>query len=121
MLATIEQVVTEIEVSRGEVTAWIERRWVRPLEEDGRYLFDEADRARIKLIAELSRDLPGTAKQTGARNKNPKNQLRSPNDARPTSHQRKSPAPRKGLHPEECAPARVSKDEAPAKRARRRR
>jgi len=57
MLATIEQVVTEIEVSRGEVTAWIERRWVRPLEEDGRYLFDEADRARIKLIAELSRDL----------------------------------------------------------------
>jgi chaperone modulatory protein CbpM len=57
MLATIEQVVTEIEVSRGEVTAWIERRWVRPLEEDGRYLFDEADRARVKLIAELSRDL----------------------------------------------------------------
>jgi len=57
MLATIEQVVTEIEVSRGEVTAWIERRWVRPLEEDGRYLFDEADRARIKLISELSRDL----------------------------------------------------------------
>jgi chaperone modulatory protein CbpM len=57
MLATIEQVVTEIEVSRGEITAWIERRWVRPLEEDGRYLFDEADRARIKLIAELSGDL----------------------------------------------------------------
>ncbi len=57
MLATIEQVVTEIEVSHGEVTAWIERRWVRPLEEDGRYLFDEADRARIKLIAELGRDL----------------------------------------------------------------
>lgn len=57
MLATIEQVITEVEVSRGEVTAWIERRWVRPLEQDGRYLFDEADRARVKLIAELSRDL----------------------------------------------------------------
>jgi chaperone modulatory protein CbpM len=57
MLATIEQVVAEIEVTRGEVTAWIEQRWVRPLEEDGRYLFDEADRARIKLIAELRGDL----------------------------------------------------------------
>ena len=57
MLATIEQVVAEIKVSQGEVTAWIEQRWVRPLEEDGRYLFDEADRARIKLISELRGDL----------------------------------------------------------------
>jgi chaperone modulatory protein CbpM len=57
MLATIEQVVAEIKVTRGEVTAWVEQRWVRPLEEDGRYLFDEADRARIKLIAELRGDL----------------------------------------------------------------
>jgi chaperone modulatory protein CbpM len=57
MLVTIDQVVAEIKVSRGEVTAWIEQRWVRPLEEDGRYLFDEADRARIKLIAELRGDL----------------------------------------------------------------
>ncbi len=57
MLATIEQVVAEIKVTQGEVTAWIEQRWVRPLEEDGRYLFDEADRARIKLISELRGDL----------------------------------------------------------------
>jgi chaperone modulatory protein CbpM len=57
MLVTIEQVVAEVEVTRGEVTAWIEQRWVRPVEEDGRYLFDEADRARIKLIAELRGDL----------------------------------------------------------------
>ena len=57
MLATIEQVVAEIKVTRGEVKVWIEQRWVRPLEEDGRYLFDEADRARIKLIAELRGDL----------------------------------------------------------------
>jgi chaperone modulatory protein CbpM len=57
MLTTIEQVSAEIEVSQGEVTAWIEQRWVLPLEEDGRYLFDEADRARLKLIAELRRDM----------------------------------------------------------------
>lgn len=57
MLTTIEQVAAEIEVSPGELTAWIEQRWVLPAEEDGRYLFDEADRARIKLIAELRRDM----------------------------------------------------------------
>ncbi len=57
MLTTIEQVVAEIEVSQGELTAWIEQRWVLPIEEEGRYLFDEADRARIKLIAELRRDM----------------------------------------------------------------
>ncbi len=57
MLTTIEQVAAEIKVSQGELTAWIERRWVLPVEEDGRYLFDEADRARIKLIAELRRDM----------------------------------------------------------------
>jgi chaperone modulatory protein CbpM len=57
MLATIEQVVAEVKVTQGEVTAWIEQRWVRPLEEDGRYLFDEADRARIRLISELRGDL----------------------------------------------------------------
>ena len=57
MLATIEQVVEEIKVTRGEVTVWIEQRWVRPLEEDGRYLFDEADRARVRLISELRGDL----------------------------------------------------------------
>jgi len=57
MLTTIEQVAVEIEVSQGEITAWIEQRWVLPIEEEGRYLFDEADRARIRLIVELRRDM----------------------------------------------------------------
>lgn len=57
MLTTIEQVAVEIEVSQGEITAWIEQRWVLPLEQEGRYLFDEADRARIRLIVELRRDM----------------------------------------------------------------
>ena len=57
MFATIEQVVAEIDISRAEITAWIDKRWVLASEEDGRYLFDEADLARIKLIAELHRDL----------------------------------------------------------------
>ena len=57
MLLSIEQVVTEVEVTQGEVMTWIERRWVLPTEDDERLLFDEADCARIKLIAELHRDL----------------------------------------------------------------
>ena len=57
MFATIEQVIAEIDVSHAEVTAWIDKRWVLASEEDGRYLFDEADLARVKLIAELHRDL----------------------------------------------------------------
>lgn len=57
MLVGIEEVVAEIEVSSGEVVRWIEKRWILPTEKDGRFLFDEADRARTKLIAELHRDL----------------------------------------------------------------
>jgi len=57
MVWTIQQVVAEMEVSEGEVTGWIEQRWVLPVEEDGELLFDKVDRARIRLIVELRRDL----------------------------------------------------------------
>ena len=57
MVWTIQQVVAEMEVSEGEVTGWIEQRWVLPIEEDGQLMFDEVDRARIQLIVELRRDL----------------------------------------------------------------
>jgi chaperone modulatory protein CbpM len=57
MVWTIQQVVAEMEVSEGEVTRWIEQSWILPVEEDGEVLFDDVDRARIKLIVELRRDL----------------------------------------------------------------
>ena len=57
MIWTIQEVVAEMEVSRGEVTHWIAQSWVLPVEEDGELLFDEIDRARIQLIVELRRDL----------------------------------------------------------------
>ncbi len=56
-MLTIEQVVAEIEVDHGEIVSWIERRWVLPSEAEDGYLFDEADLARVRLIAELRRDL----------------------------------------------------------------
>ena len=57
MIWTFQQVVAEMEVSEGEVTRWIEQSWVLPVEEDGKLLFDDIDRARIQLIVELRRDL----------------------------------------------------------------
>lgn len=57
MFVSFERVTTEIQVSTTELTAWIERNWVLPVVEEGRYLFDEADVARARLIAELHRDL----------------------------------------------------------------
>lgn len=57
MFVSFEHVTAQIEVSSTELSAWIERNWVLPVVEDGRYLFDEADVARARLIAELHRDL----------------------------------------------------------------
>lgn len=57
MVATFEQVIAEVEIAESELTAWIEQRWILPLEEEGRYFFDEADVARVRLVAELHRDL----------------------------------------------------------------
>lgn len=57
MLVSFEEVIAEIEVGPGELTAWIERSWILPLEREGVYFFDEADLARARLILELHRDL----------------------------------------------------------------
>ena len=57
MLVSFEKVVSEIEMDEAELAAWIKQGWVLPVEEKGRFLFDEADVARVRLIAELRRDL----------------------------------------------------------------
>ena len=57
MLWSLEQVITEVEVDETEINHWIAQSWVLPIEEEGQLLFDEADRARIRLIVELRRDL----------------------------------------------------------------
>ncbi len=57
MLTTFEEITVELEVGGAELTAWIEQNWVLPVEQDGRYLFDDTDVARVRLIAELHRDL----------------------------------------------------------------
>ena len=56
-LISIEEVITETRVDAQLLHDGIGRKWVRPLEREGRFLFDEADRARVRLIAELRIDL----------------------------------------------------------------
>ena len=57
MIRTLQQVLVEAKLSDGELTAWIEQRWVLPMQEEGVYIFDDADVARVHLICELRRDL----------------------------------------------------------------
>ena len=53
----IDDVVRLAGVRRTELVAWIEERWVLPVEEGGRWWFAEVDVARVRLIVELNRDL----------------------------------------------------------------
>lgn len=47
----------EFSLSRDELLMWVQRRWVLPLEQDGDYVFSDADEARIQMIVDLRRDL----------------------------------------------------------------
>jgi chaperone modulatory protein CbpM len=56
-MKALADVVTLCGVEREELTLWIERRWVLPLEAGGDYVFNDADLARAQMIAEFRRDL----------------------------------------------------------------
>ena len=50
------EVVSELSIDATVLRGWIEQRWIRPTMDDGEPLFDEADMARARLIAELRQD-----------------------------------------------------------------
>ena len=52
-----EALATCRRVSRGDLTLWIERRWVRPHRTDPAPVFTAIDLARIELICDLRQDL----------------------------------------------------------------
>ena len=56
-MRTVEQLCVEIRCSRGDLIAWVEQRWIKPVRQGDEILFDEADAARARLIDELRRDL----------------------------------------------------------------
>lgn len=57
MLLTLEEVEVRTELDRSEIHHFIQQTWILPVEEDGRYFFDEADVARLRLIVELRGDM----------------------------------------------------------------
>lgn len=56
-MATFDDILARFEVSRTDVTMWIEEGWIEPQRDGDAFVFDEADTARIGLIVELKRDL----------------------------------------------------------------
>jgi chaperone modulatory protein CbpM len=56
-MATFDEIITRFEITRADVTSWIEEGLIEPKGEADTYDFDETDTARIGLIVELRRDL----------------------------------------------------------------
>lgn len=56
-MKTRADIVAEFGLAAEDLTLWVERRWVLPVEQDGQFVFAEADEARVQMIVELRRDL----------------------------------------------------------------
>jgi chaperone modulatory protein CbpM len=56
-MANLDDILGRFQLSRTEVTMWIEEGWIEPEPSGDTFVFDEADAARIGLILELRRDL----------------------------------------------------------------
>jgi chaperone modulatory protein CbpM len=47
----------EIGVAVDDLAGWVEQRWVLPVRTGADFAFDDADRARIRMIVDFHRDL----------------------------------------------------------------
>ncbi len=57
MRRSLDEVLAEVQISRQELELWIRESWILPEREGDALAFDEIDIARLRLIAELRRDL----------------------------------------------------------------
>jgi chaperone modulatory protein CbpM len=57
MNRSLDYVATEIGVTVEDLSGWVERRWVLPVRSGKTLAFDDADRARIRMILDFHRDL----------------------------------------------------------------
>ena len=57
MNRSLHYVAAEIGVAAADISGWIERRWVLPVRSGKNPAFDDADRARIRMILDFHRDL----------------------------------------------------------------
>jgi chaperone modulatory protein CbpM len=53
----IQEVVTIVGCGTPDLETWIEEQWIRPVRDDGGWLFAEADLARAQLIRDLTEEL----------------------------------------------------------------
>ena len=56
-MMTIETVLEQVTIGRGELEYCIARQWILPTARDDTYFFDAADVARVRLIAELRQEM----------------------------------------------------------------
>lgn len=52
-----EDVLAELDIGASELHTWIEQNWVLPTRSEDSFVFDDADVARVRLIAELRSDM----------------------------------------------------------------
>lgn len=57
MTLSLEEVLARTQLERGQLVAWIEEGWIAPVRDNGRFVFDEIDAARVNFICELVRDM----------------------------------------------------------------
>ncbi|NIA70140.1 hypothetical protein HBA54_16155 [Pelagibius litoralis] len=52
-----EDVLAELDIGASELHSWIDQNWVLPTRQQDSIVFDDADVARVRLIAELRSDM----------------------------------------------------------------
>src|SRR5277367_6010973 len=57
MKQSLRYVAADIGVTVEDLTGWVERRWVLPVRSGKELAFDDADRARVRMILDFHRDL----------------------------------------------------------------
>jgi len=55
-MIALEELLDRFELDRGDVTRWVENRWVLPERRDKTWIFHEIDVARVELILEVRRE-----------------------------------------------------------------
>jgi chaperone modulatory protein CbpM len=55
-MIVFEEVLARFELDRGELTRWVENRWVLPERRGRTWIFHKIDVARVELIIEVRRE-----------------------------------------------------------------
>ena len=56
-MLSIDDVCERTQIQAAELHLYIQQSWILPMEEEGRFFFDDADVARVQLIYDLRTDM----------------------------------------------------------------